>query len=141
MYAKDSTPRTTIGSVEYTDVISTIRDFLAERIDAATSSGIDKSRIVIDPGMGHFVSADAVYSFQIIRRLGELCDLAPVFISPSRKSFLAGSQNLGPELRLPATIVASMACVQNGAQYIRTHDVQDIRRALEAHTAIYQCHR
>jgi dihydropteroate synthase len=141
MYAKDSTPRTTIDSKEYGDVIRTVREFLAERIEAAIASGVDKSRIVIDPGMGHFVGADPSYSFQIIRRLGELCDIAPVFVSPSRKSFLAGPENLPPEERLPATIAASIACVNNGAEYIRTHDVQDIARALEASRAICQSHQ
>ncbi|MBT5236925.1 dihydropteroate synthase [Candidatus Peregrinibacteria bacterium] len=139
MYAKDSTPRTTIDTVEYNDVIRTVKDFLVGRVEAAVTAGIDTTRIVVDPGMGHFVSADAAYSFEIIRRLGELCTLAPVFVSPSRKSFLAGQQNLGPDDRLPATIVASVACVNNGAQYIRTHDVQDTRRALEANAAISQC--
>lgn len=138
MYAKDSTARTTVESVQYEDVIADIRSFLIERIEKAVHAGISPSNIIIDPGMGHFISADPAYSFEVIRRLSELKTLAPIFVSPSRKSFLAGPENLPPADRLPATLTASVACANNGAQYIRTHDVQDMYRALQANAAIYQ---
>ncbi|TSC59553.1 MAG: dihydropteroate synthase [Candidatus Peregrinibacteria bacterium Greene0416_62] len=130
MYSKDSTPRTTIAETQYKDVVATIRAFLKARRDAAIAAGIPADRIILDPGLGHFVSSIPKYSYEILARLSEFKDLdCPLFISPSRKSFLAGSENLPVSERLPATIAASMIAALNGARYIRTHDVADIRRA------------
>ncbi|MEK7591570.1 MAG: dihydropteroate synthase [Patescibacteria group bacterium] len=132
MYSKDATPRTTIADVRYDDVIDTISAFLRQRKGAAIAAGIAPDRIILDPGLGHFVSSDAKYSFEIIARLGEFLTLgSPVFVSPSRKSFLAGWENLKTEDRLPGTIAASARAVQSGATYIRTHDVASVRRGCE----------
>lgn len=139
MYAKDSTPRTTVEKIEYEDIISTIKSFLLSRIEEAKRRGVASSSIIIDPGMGHFISSDPVYSFEVIRRLSELSLIAPIFVSPSRKSFLAGPEKLPPEDRLPVTIAASLACVTNGASYLRTHDVQEISRALQTQASIQVC--
>ncbi len=131
MYSKDPTARTTIEERAYEDVIETISSFLMERIAEAQAQGIDRRRIIIDPGMGHFISSDPRYSFEVIARLKELTALGPVFVSPSRKSFLAGPRNLPAADRLPATIVVSAIAVQQGASYIRTHDVASVRCGCE----------
>ncbi|MCB9808689.1 dihydropteroate synthase [Candidatus Peribacteria bacterium] len=128
MYAKDTSARTTVANTDYDDVIETVSAFLSSRVAEAEGAGVDRSRIIIDPGMGHFVSSKPEYSFEILRRLHELKDIAPIFVSPSRKSFLAGEENLPPSDRLPATIVASAVAARNGATYIRTHDVLAVRR-------------
>ena len=123
MYAKDNTPRTTIADIAYDDVIATISTFLQKQMEAAQAYGISKDNIIIDPGLGHFVSADPAYSFEIIDRLGELKSLhCPILVSPSRKSFLAGPTNLPPSERLPATLEVTERAVGNGARYVRTHD-------------------
>jgi dihydropteroate synthase len=139
MYAKDPTPRTTIIPVHYDDVIATIKNFLSERIDAAVAAGIFRDRIIIDPGLGHFVSSDPKYSFEIIARLEELLSLGcSIFLSPSRKSFLAGKENLPPEDRFPATIAASAIAVLHRASFIRTHDVRAVKRACEVAQMLLQ---
>jgi dihydropteroate synthase len=129
MYSKDPTPRTTIEMRQYEDVVGTVKTFLSERKAAAIASGISADRIILDPGLGHFVSSDPQYSFEIIRHLREFTDLGPLFVSPSRKSFLAGPQNLPTSERLPATIAASALAVEHGARYIRTHDVKEVTNA------------
>ena len=132
MYSKDSTPRTTIEDRRYDDVVTTIKTFLVSRRNAATNSGVDPERIILDPGLGHFISSDPAYSFEIIARLQEFRLLGcPIFLSPSRKSFLAGPENLPTAERLPGTIAASAAAVLHGASYIRTHDVAAVRRGCE----------
>jgi len=130
MYAKDVTARTTIKPQEYEDVVMTISTFIEGRIAEAIAAGVDPSRIIIDPGLGHFVSAIPQYSFTIIDHLNDFAKIAPVFISPSRKSFLAGPENLPPADRLLATIKASVDCAKNGASYIRTHDIAEIVAAV-----------
>ncbi len=137
MYTKDPTPRTTIEERRYDDVIATISAFLSERKDAAEEAGVHPDRIILDPGLGHFVSSDAHYSFAILARLVELHVLGcPILVSPSRKSFLAGAGNLQTADRLPGTVAASAIAVLHGAAYIRTHDVRDVRRGCEVAAAI-----
>lgn len=131
MYSKDPTARTTISDQQYDDVVMTISTFLEGAVAQAVAAGIDQSRIIIDPGLGHFVSAIPEYSFTIIDHLQDFAEIAPVFISPSRKSFLAGPNHLPASQRLSATIKASIDCAKNGATYIRTHDVKEVKDALE----------
>jgi dihydropteroate synthase len=137
MYAKDATPRTTVEPKKYEDVVATIHRFLEERKQAAMASGIPASRIILDPGLGHFVSSLPEYSFEILDRLREFLDLGcDLLVSPSRKSFLAGAEKIPVSERLPQTIVASVIALQNGARFIRTHDVAEIRRAIDVAQAI-----
>lgn len=139
MYAKDNTPRTTVEDRRYDDVMATVGAFLRERMQAAHNAGIAPDRIILDPGLGHFVSAIPAYSFEIIARLEELSSLGcPILLSPSRKSFLAGAEKLPPSERLPGTIAASALAVLHGASYIRTHDVRPVRQAVEAAKQVLQ---
>jgi dihydropteroate synthase len=130
MYAKDNSPRTTTMPVRYDDVVQTVKDFLVNRSELARQSGI--SKIILDPGLGHFVSSDPSYSWEILTRLAELCAIGPVLVSPSRKSFLAGPSALPASERLPATIAANCLAALGGAAFIRTHDVRQTRAALDA---------
>lgn len=132
MYSKDNSPRTTIADRRYNDVIAEVKEFLSARISAALAAGIPRDRIIIDPGLGHFVSSDPFYSYEILNRLPELTVLGPVLVSPSRKSFLAGPQNLPASERLPATLAATALAVMRGASFVRTHDVGSTKRTLDA---------
>ncbi len=137
MYSKDPSPRTTIAENGYDDVVSTIAAFLAARRDAAIAAGVPLSRIILDPGMGHFVSSDARWSLELLGRLPELTPLGcPLLLSPSRKSFLAGTEKLRTADRLPGTIAASAIAALHGAAYIRTHDVLEVRRGCEIASAV-----
>ncbi|HRH93988.1 MAG TPA: dihydropteroate synthase [Candidatus Peribacteria bacterium] len=131
MYSKDAGPRTTKDAKQYDDVIGTIAAFLRERVAAAEQAGVARKNIIVDPGLGHFISADPRYSFQILDSLSAFAEIAPVLVSPSRKSFLAGPHNLPVEQCLPATLEASLTAMRNGASFIRTHDVAATRAALE----------
>lgn len=130
MYAKDFSARTTVAETQYDDVIRTVCEFLSERIAAAKKAGI--TQIIIDPGLGHFVSSDPAVSWEILTRLSELAALGSVLVSPSRKSFLAGPTKIPPTERLPATIAANCLASLNGATLIRTHDVRQTRLSLDS---------
>lgn len=127
MYSKDSTPRTTRNIVEYKDVVDTIKKFLSERITKLIQAGFPQEKIIIDPGMGMFVSAKPEYSFEIIHRLQEFQSLnCPIFIGVSRKSFLGGSLSE----REPASMEWSLKAVQKGASIVRVHNVALMQKAL-----------
>ena len=123
MYAKDATARTTIHDTQYDDVIVTVHNFLGERIAAAEAAGIARRHLILDPGLGHFVSSDPAVSYDILSRLSELQDLGPLLVSPSRKSFLAGPEQSPPEERLAATLATSALAFLQGVSFLRTHDV------------------
>ena len=127
MYSKDETPRTAIKETEYKDVINAIKNFWQERIFYASENGINLNQIILDPGMGHFVSSKPRYSFEIIARLGELANQGfPVLIGASRKSFLGGKMETRDERGL---IISALAYL-NGARIIRTHDVKNTHEFL-----------
>ena len=136
MYSKDPTARTTKESKQYDDMMGTITAFLQDRVGIAIKAGIKKERIIIDPGLGHFVSSDPTYSFQILARLADFTTIAPVMVSPSRKSFLAGALHHPPSQRLAATLAATSVAALNGASFVRTHDVQETYDTLEVVRAV-----
>lgn len=132
MFAKELPPLAKIHETHYDDIVETVFEFLRGRKAAAIRSGIEESRIILDPGLGFFISSNARYSFQILAYLKRFTELGcPIFVSPSRKSFLAGSEKLPPSERLPATIAASAIAVLHGATYIRTHDIEAVRQGCE----------
>lgn len=121
MYSKDPTARTTRTQKRYKNVVKTIIAFLQERVDFALAAGIKRTQIILDPGMGAFVSSIPKYSYEILERLKEFKKLGfPILVGASRKSFLPGTIHE----RLAPTLKAHRLAVQNGAAIIRVHDVQ-----------------
>ena len=128
MYSKDPTPRTTRESVQYDDVMDTITTFFAERITYAQSQGVKLEQIILDPGMGAFVSGDPKYSFEVLRRLAELKVFGlPILVGPSRKSFIPGTLEERHEGGLASATIAYL----NGASMLRMHEVRAARRSLD----------
>ncbi len=133
MYSKDKTPRTTREAIDYEDVIKTIKTFLKNRIKFAEKQGIKKSQIIIDPGIGAFVSGIPKYSFEIIAKLKCLKELGfPILIGISRKSFLHPakggaskkcSQSEHLKTRDLKSAILSAIAYLNGADIIRTHNI------------------
>jgi dihydropteroate synthase len=89
--------------------------------------GIDRARLVIDPGMGFGKRKEQ--NALIMGRLAQLAALdLPVMVGPSRKSFLA--HGTAEETKY-ATAAAVTACVLAGAHIIRVHDVVEMRAAAD----------
>ncbi len=125
MYSKDDTPRTTKDEVTYDDVISTIKTFLLERVATLVEAGFPEDKIIIDPGMGAFISMIPDYSFEIIERLSELKQLGyPILVGVSRKSFLGGKL----EERDPDSVKWSQKAIENGANIIRIHNIKEFKK-------------
>jgi dihydropteroate synthase len=132
MYSKEAgnTPHASGSVKKYKDVISEIGDFLNTQVDFAVRAGIPREKIIIDPGMGRFISNDPELSWEVLRRLKELSSLnLPMLIAPSRKGFLGGEL----KDRDPISQLANLMGISNGATYIRTHNVKMMREFLEAY--------
>lgn len=97
--------------------------FFDERLDALLQAGISKERLIIDPGMGFFLGRDPDCSFAAINALPALRQRygLPVLVSVSRKSFLGSVAGREIHDRSAATLAAEIACLQRGANFVRTH--------------------
>jgi dihydropteroate synthase len=116
MYSKDAGPRTSSEAVEYEDVMATIKSFLKERVDWARTQGVDE--IIIDPGMGAFLSTNPKYSWEVIDRIEELRELGcQILVGTSRKSFLG-------EDRFGGTLLTTQM-LRGRVDYLRVHDVYE----------------
>jgi len=106
-------------------------DFLKTRVDLLIQKGFPKEKIILDPGMGGFISAEPKYSFEVIERLPELRALSfPVLVGLSRKSFLGGPLKERDE----ASVLWSKKALENGADVVRVHDVRLMKEALNSIT-------
>jgi dihydropteroate synthase len=132
MYSKDPTPRTTTDNTQYADIVATIKSFLIGQIVALLDAGFPEENIILDPGMGMFVSSDPKYSFEIIDRLPELKQMGyPVCIGISRKSFLGGKLKEREE----PSAEWSVRAIKNGADIIRTHNVALLKTSIPENIA------
>jgi dihydropteroate synthase len=109
------------------DVMGTILRELEATVNRARHAGVDRSRIVIDPGIGFGKRKEQ--NSEILAQLGKLASLdLPVLTGPSRKSFLA--QQTDEQTRF-ATAAAVTACILAGAHVVRVHDVAEMRVAVQ----------
>lgn len=116
---------------DYADVAREVSAELAERIEAAVSAGIDRSRLVVDPGIGF--GKRGAQNWQTLRALPEIAELGiRVLVGTSRKRFLA--EVIGDDADLArrdlATAVTSALSARSGAWAVRVHDVPTTRDAL-----------
>lgn len=120
------------------DWIERIASFFEARLEQLERLGVSRERIVVDPGLGLFLSSDPSVSFEVLRRIGELrARLArPICVAPSRKSFLGAALGRAPNERGPATLAAELWCAAQGADWIRTHDVRAASDALATWAAL-----
>lgn len=114
------------------EVFESIRHFLAIRIQALLQAGVSKERIIVDPGMGFFLSTLPEPSFAVLERLQVLKQefSLPMMISVSRKSFLRRGAELGSDELRARTLEAELLAVKNAADYIRTHEPKQLKEAL-----------
>jgi len=129
------TPRNMQENPSYGDVVGEIIRFLRERTEFAINSGIKPDNIIIDPGIGFGKTTE--HNLEIINRLREFKSLGfPVLVGVSRKSFIGNVLDLPVEERLEGTLAAVTACVMNGANIVRVHDVKEVKRVVGIADAI-----
>lgn len=120
----------TLPPLAASEVLPLVRDGLAASLDAATNAGVDRARIVLDPGYGFGKAFDENYA--LLARQDELRTLGqPILAGLSRKSFLGrtlaplyGGEPAPVTERGNATLAATTAAILNGAQIVRVHDVK-----------------
>lgn len=128
------TPKTMQANPEYKDVVKEVKSYLKTQAEKAKAAGI--TQIIIDPGIGFGKTVE--HNLQLIKHIPEFKKLGyPVLMGPSRKSFIGKLLNIdNPEDRLEGTLAAVTACVLNGADILRVHDVKECKRAIQIAHAI-----
>ncbi|GAA5524108.1 dihydropteroate synthase [Microbulbifer aestuariivivens] len=115
-------PGTMQANPHYEDVVAEVAGFLRERLAACEAAGIDRSRVIYDPGYG-FGKTDA-HNLALLRNQLELApEGIPLLAGLSRKSMIG--RLLGREVseRLPGSLALAMLAAQRGARILRVHDV------------------
>lgn len=129
-------PRTMQQAPEYHDVVGEVHRFLAERIFACEMAGIDKKKIIVDPGFGFGKNRE--HNLQLLARLERFTELGvPVLAGLSRKKTigdLTGRNN--PADRVYGSVAAHLIAAQNGARIVRAHDVAATVDALKIWEAV-----
>lgn len=127
-------PETMQNNPSYKDVTTEVYDFLKARIDVCIKAGIDRKRLIIDPGFGFGKTVQ--HNLKLIRDLRTFEKLScPILVGASRKSTIGAILNKPVEERLYGSLALHTIAILHGASIIRTHDVaatQDIYKIIKA---------
>jgi len=116
------TPVVPENEVHYDDVVEDVIDELTERVLLAEKAGLDRSQIIVDPGLGF--GKTAAESFELLGRVDEFAALGcPVLVGHSHKSMFGHVGRESGE-RYEATIAATALAAERGADIVRVHDVE-----------------
>jgi len=118
MHSTYETPYAGNEERHFENVMLTIKLFLKSQTEKLLEKGFPREKIIVDPGMGRFLSNNPAVSFEVIDRLAELKSLGfPILVGHSRKGFLGGLM----EERDKRTLEVSKKCLKNGANILRIH--------------------
>ncbi|MEC9475498.1 MAG: dihydropteroate synthase [Planctomycetota bacterium] len=132
---RQGVPQTMQENPNYQQVVTEIRDFLAERIEYSISVGIPRGNIIADPGLGF--GKRLVDNYEIGSKLEEFHSLdVPLLIGASRKSFTGVFDESSPDSRLPASLAFVGQARAAAVDWVRVHDVAETFAFLSAMAAI-----
>ena len=133
-------PATMQDDPHYADVLLDVYDALATRLVRAEALGIDRARIILDPGIG-FGKTQA-HNLALLRGLSLFHGLGcPILLGTSRKRFVGTiGRAAAPQDRAPGSIATALAGVAQGVQVVRVHDVPETRQALRLWQALNTDH-
>jgi len=121
------TPQTMADEAVYADLIGEVIAELQAAVAAAAAAGVDRERVIVDPGIGF--AKHAVHSYGVLARLPEIAAALgrPVLVGPSRKSFMREAlDGRPPAERDWGTAAAVAAAVLAGAHIVRVHAVAEM---------------
>ena len=99
--------------------------------------GIDRSRMVLDPGIGFGKTVDQ--NFALLSQQALFLDLGyPILAGWSRKSSLGSVTGLEVQDRLLPSVVAAVLALERGAKIVRVHDVLATHQGLQVLAAVWK---
>ena len=128
-------PRTMQDAPHYDDVVGEVHRFLAERLFACQMAGIDKKKILIDPGFGFGKTLE--HNLALLSGLDRFPELAPVMVGLSRKAMIGAlTGRTQAQDRAAGSAAAALIAAQRGVAIVRVHDVAPTRDALAVWQAL-----
>ncbi len=128
-------PRTMQNSPTYQNVIKDVSSFLEHRIQSCIDAGIERNKILVDPGFGF--GKTLAHNYQLLDGLAELQNLhVPLLVGLSRKSMIGKLLDRELDARLAGSIAAATISLMKGARILRVHDVQQTADAVKVVSAL-----
>jgi len=128
-------PKNMQENPKYENLVDEILYSLSSSVERALNVGIEKDKILIDPGIGF--GKEWKDNYIILRYLKEFKSLGfPILVGPSRKSFIGNLLDLPVQERVEGSLAAVCCAIMNGANIIRVHDVKETVRAAKVADAI-----
>lgn len=129
-------PRSMQVAPHYDDVVAEVHRFLADRVLACEMAGIERHRVMVDPGFGF--GKNLAHNLSLLRALERFADLgAGIYVGMSRKRMIGDlTAREQPRDRVAGSLAAHLIAVQRGALMVRTHDVGATRDALAVWRAL-----
>ena len=129
-------PKTMQQNISYNSIIEDITDFLKSRVDFAVDKGVERNKIIIDPGIGFGKSVEKD-NFEIIREMQRFRFLGlPILVGPSRKAFIGRLLDAEVDERDIGTLAAVSIAIYNGANIVRVHNVAQTKMAAKVADAV-----
>ena len=123
-------PRSMQASPDYGDVVVEVTGFLHRAVDEAIAAGIDRARLILDPGFGF--GKTFAHNQQLFRALPHLVRLGlPVLVGVSRKTMIGHVLDKPVSDRVVGSVTAAVLAAQYGAAIVRVHDVPETVDALK----------
>jgi len=118
-------PRTMQRAPHYEDVVKELLAFFRERIERCVEAGIERDRLIIDPGFGFGKTLD--HNLRLLAELARFGELGlPLLAGISRKSMLGTlTGRARPDQRVAASVAAAVLAAERGARIVRVHDVAE----------------
>lgn len=113
--------------VDYEDIVSEVRDCLANSVEIGRAAGVSDDKIILDPGIGFGKTIDQ--NLYLLKHLDALAELDfPILLGVSRKGFIGHTLNLPQGERLEGSLAANAWGIMMGASILRVHDVKETVR-------------
>jgi len=128
-------PPTMQVAPHYADVVGEVRAFLAARVAACRSAGIEAARLTVDPGFGFGKNLE--HNLTLLRHLADLAvEGTPLLVGLSRKATVGTLTGRPPGERVYGSVALAVLAALRGARIIRVHDVAATVDALKVTAAV-----
>ncbi|KDR94418.1 dihydropteroate synthase [Peptoclostridium litorale DSM 5388] len=123
------------GTEYEADIMEEIKSFLKKSVEIAINAGVDKDKIILDPGIGFGKTPEQ--NIEVMARLEELKSLGyPILLGASRKSMIGKILDLPSNERVEGTVATTVIGIEKGVDIVRVHDVKENYRAAKVADAI-----
>ncbi|MEZ8099772.1 dihydropteroate synthase [Vibrio bivalvicida] len=123
-------PRTMQSNPHYDDLLKEVGEFLQQRIKACAEVGIEREKLILDPGFGFGKTLE--HNYQMLSHLEEFHQFGlPILAGMSRKSMIFKLLDKAPAQCVAASVSCATIAAMKGAQIIRVHDFEQTLDAMK----------